>query len=834
MSAFKALNVESDSESDISIDDTKEIQIEDALKLYQNAIQAHAKAVETRNVADFEDATKVYDQLFASDIFQWPESQIELRRRDSYSASITDENLSHVAAHATTTFNQPTVAVGDAGPSTLPQILHLSHKNFAHFKLEALSAKLETLDSPLQLIVVDASVALEHFVSALDKDEGDLDLWRRSSAVGEILDSFRLARFCLEAAIDGDDDAFSGMLALPSLDDVLANARLREVISTLQDSLSLLQAPPNKSSRSQLPKAIKQRLSPYRDLISQSQRFGILGRSRRTPANLPGEVMLRTPESWAELGDILSTQRKTEETGSHIMAAGSALHFNLVERNMGVDPNADNSPPRHKAVDQNRHFDPPTTIEDLFPGLMSWGITVQPQIAYADPSMADFSSHELPLRSTKSNTSNPALMTRKRSAEAAALHEKAEDEGRTKSRRVRNRESTADNESNRLALIEANMKWEFEQQLNECQAADDWMFDTAGSLFERIGVLGFNKAKYVRQGLETTDMNASMDGTDSSRGLALQGYCSDLKHFLTAFDDNIAQLLLTPADTPEWSQRPPSPGPTNSFSASEIPNASRPSALILDDGLYDFLKHVNQSWLPTEALTYKWIEALLNPDCEYGRISYEHCLWPGTLKTVLFKTLVDFDVTIYQTIKSTMENLMSVDERKTSGVLLMIQALFEIHLDIYCSCKARDNITSSENTIEQGTRLLRWSELAYEAISCRSSPSHIDNTMDELDLRYLWAVTLHLGASEETSQHRVVECLQDLRSFFIGTNISAVYLPNNAVMPELSLSALEREIAILTTKDFFDKVTNPAFSDPVSIIESLEPLLDALEVSTLR
>ena len=38
MSGFKALNLESDTESDIEIDDTKELQIEDALKLYQNTM----------------------------------------------------------------------------------------------------------------------------------------------------------------------------------------------------------------------------------------------------------------------------------------------------------------------------------------------------------------------------------------------------------------------------------------------------------------------------------------------------------------------------------------------------------------------------------------------------------------------------------------------------------------------------------------------------------------------------------------------------------------------------------------------------------------------------
>ena len=38
MSGFKALNIESDDESDIEVDDTKEIQIEEALKLFEDTL----------------------------------------------------------------------------------------------------------------------------------------------------------------------------------------------------------------------------------------------------------------------------------------------------------------------------------------------------------------------------------------------------------------------------------------------------------------------------------------------------------------------------------------------------------------------------------------------------------------------------------------------------------------------------------------------------------------------------------------------------------------------------------------------------------------------------
>jgi ABC-type uncharacterized transport system involved in gliding motility auxiliary subunit len=78
--------------------------------------------------------------------------------------------------------------------STLPQILHLSHKNYAQFRLEALAANIETLNVNLRQILADATAALDHFVQALDKDATDLDLWRRTATVGELLNSKRAAR----------------------------------------------------------------------------------------------------------------------------------------------------------------------------------------------------------------------------------------------------------------------------------------------------------------------------------------------------------------------------------------------------------------------------------------------------------------------------------------------------------------------------------------------------------------------------------------------------------------------------------------------------------------
>ena len=80
----------------------------------------------------------------------------------------------------------------------------------------------------------------------------------------------------------------------------------------------------------------------------------------------------------------------------------------------------------------------------------------------------------------------------------------------------------------------------------------------------------------------------------------------------------------------------------------------------------------------------------------------------------------------------------------------------------------------------------------------------------------------------DVTQAHAIECMNDLRANFISAEEPVIQLPNNAIMPELSVMALDREISRLTTKDFFLKVTSQDEKDPVAIIESLEPLLGAL------
>ena len=200
------------------------MQIEEALKLYQTALKYHSQGLES-----YDKAGDAYRALFESEIFRYPESLSELRRYQLYGAPPEDAfGLYDAAEHV------PVVATGSAesAPSTLPQILHLSYKNHGEYLLELLRSNVRndigsekdstSITGTYGRPSLTAASALEYFVEALGKDSTDIDLWRRTSSVASLLGGRRMARYCLEAALDKQTSGGSGSLIMPSIQDSLA------------------------------------------------------------------------------------------------------------------------------------------------------------------------------------------------------------------------------------------------------------------------------------------------------------------------------------------------------------------------------------------------------------------------------------------------------------------------------------------------------------------------------------------------------------------------------------------------------------------------------------
>ncbi|KAM0720665.1 hypothetical protein Q7P37_004802 [Cladosporium fusiforme] len=825
MSGFKALNIESDDESDIEVDDTKEIQIEETLKLYQTALKYHSEGP-----ASFDKAAEAYRELFNSEIFQYPESQTELRRIELYGPTVESEDdlLDLEVPIGYTTGNLET------NNSTLPQILHLSHKNYAQFRLEALAAKIEILNVNLRQILVDASAALDHFVQALDKDATDLDLWRRTATVGELLNSKRAARFCLEAVLDGDEEGLTSLMTLPGLEDGIAGEQLRELVATLEDQLSVLQAPLPTSSRKLLSRMLKQRLDPYHNIVSRQKK---LLKDDQGPEEMPQQqrAVVQAPKDWVGLGDALLRHHNANQYSSSPV---SVISFDLTDAPTLPAPSTPEVAPVPGAlveIPKTVFTFVPKSIDEQFPGLDSGVPTVQPRISDADAGMRVISRPSEVVDVEMSGSSTVSLPTRKRSGDAAGLIDGAE-ESRTKSRRTRGRESILDLAESKQPTIDANTQWEYEQQLNERKAADDWLYETTGVLLERVGVSTFEAGKNVRNELEPSSDTSSESESLDIPTKALKLARADFSQFLNAYNDRLAHLLLVGGEDFKIGQSSTasgSAGPLGGSTSSKAPVKFDPMP---NDRLNDFMRNVNDGWLSAAEIAYLFIKILASPDGPMpGTSAYATYSWSESLKTIVVRTLVNFDGAVFDAafteLESFRQHCTSGDSKTECDVSLpeFLLTVFELHLDIYCLIREPNSGVDAETVALQGDRLHRWSELAREAIHARNSTSNRQDPSDQLNLRFLWATTLHIAASTDVDQDYSLECMQDLRRVLLAADDFSVFLPNNAIMPEISVAAIDRKISELTTKDFFAKVTENEMNDPFTTIDNLEPLLETLE-----
>ncbi|KAK5169573.1 Histone transcription regulator 3 [Saxophila tyrrhenica] len=821
MPGFKALNIESDDESDIEIDDTKELQIEDALKLYQAALKYHAEGP-----ASYELAAEAYQELFQSDIFTYPESQTELRRIELYGPLIETDDLWQ---------DDFSLGVGvpnggfDAGPSSLPQILHLSHKNYAQFKLEYLTSRLEVLNVTLNQILSDATAALDHFTQALDKDDSDTGLWRQAASVGEVLDSERVARYCLEAVLDGDDDALGSILSLPGLDEGLAGEQLRRVTGQLEDELSILQNTQLRSKRGVISETLKKRLDPYQSVANRKR----LLKYHDSPEPLqPSRVTLQKPSTWAEVGEILLRQLMAERHGTSTASPAVAISFDQ-NKSLSILPPREESP--LQVMFEGQRGSPAgsplrSTINEQFPGLDSGQPTAQPQIASANATEDANDAQATATDVTMVDGPSVSLPTRKRSGDAAGLTDGA-DEGRTKSKRTRLRESTAVDDS-RQTMVDANTLWEYEQQINEIQAADDWMFETVGNLFERIGVVGLEAGRQVRQELQSLDEgDAPTTNGSVAQVEGLELAKSDLHAFLKEYSDNLANNFLISDNDLDIGQGASTSGIGGPMSNTAASRQGIEKPTLSNTGLASFLEEVDYGWFLTQEVAWKWMCLLLRPDSSGRASTYCGASWPEDLKTMVVRTLVNFDESFWGEAKAELNAAQHSNVASKDGAFPeMVQATFELHLDIYCLIKEPNSGVDAETIDAQRDRLQRWSELMREAMHFGSLFGHIESRLDDtLNIRFLWATTFCLAASSDASQDHVIECMNDLRATLAELDECSIHLQNNAVMPEISVSALDREISRLTTKDFFLRVTTQDRRDPAAIINDLEPLLVALD-----
>ena len=837
----------------------------------------------------YEDAAAAYKTLFKSEIFSYPESISSFQQNEDYGNFDDEDDL----LDGTDQTNDALPATNtNETPSSLPQILYLAYKNHGQFLLDQLKSKMNCSESvssndniacSLDPVEIRSTVmsSLRLLVEATDRDDTDLQLWRLIARLCEFLGSKRLARYCLEAAIETDDGNYDLWPEPQGLDESLATEQLQILLATLNDEVA-------ESEMSTLP-------GRKTGLIHSLKKFVDPCPYLPTPPETPGELSLAALlEVSAEKQEIPVPMRTCESVGKSILLQISKVAQGLERPNFGIAyrivlPSSLDPCPRSATLLRGGGsvasvVGVPSTEDSLINTPHSRELqvdlvetspmvhAVRDTISAAEQerdarvstgSRADHEEYglerigngaaspvehrpneqQIDLAGTKHTTEQPRvpesprtmwLPTRKRSSEAAGLPE-FNDTGRSKSKRIKARVSTTD-------VVAEDIASQYEQQLQEFVMADSSLFESAGAPLSRLGVNRLGTLDTLRMSIAHID-HSPVDPTDVT--------AQDLRSLLTSWNLEKSNIFL------RKSKRGDEFGGVNgarnftAFLENSKHGSQKPANVTVssrDDGLSDFAESVDQDWLNLDQLALAWIEKLLSPDFQaIGTHAvpismYEAERWPESLKQIVVQILVQKDEHIYTTLKDRLDALevrilaskpeapFEFDNLEIAFVT-QLQHIFEIHLDIY------DRITNPSSEVDQQTRTVqldrlgRWSSLATSAMCKRPSIGANDH-LDNLSIRFIWASVLFINLTDPSARDHVVLCFKDLKRILHKAGYPVIKLQNNAAMPEVSAEAAEREISSLTTMDFFLSIFISDNSEPLAIIESLEPMLEALVSDT--
>ncbi|KAI9724346.1 MAG: hypothetical protein M1812_000414 [Candelaria pacifica] len=861
MSSFIALNIEPDDDSDDEVDNTKEIQIEEALKLYQIALKLHSQG--PRFYAEAADA---YAALFESEIFKDPEGVAESNRLESYDyLAGFEDHYDDLSAEPTTVVNAT-----DSAPNTLPQILYLCYKNRGQFILDSLKHELtqakalagqtsiETY-SPEQAIEASATSALTFFTEALERDETDTELWRRTSRISGLLGSKRISRYCLESVLDNEDDPYSDGLGPPGLEEGFAGEELKALLDVLSDELSEMQPPVSLLKHKQLSKLLKKYTDPYPYLPQPSPfaSFERVGRELRRDVSQRCSLEVST-STWESLGKAILQELTASEQGLGQAPLGSAMTITLLDAQGEYINGADKS---SVSADAKNQIQLEAAAAEIATAPAAQGnIHPQEQWLPDSPLHVDGPNRNLPAENME-NSMSPikddnllVLPSRKRSSTSAGLEESA-DIGRVRSKRIRARESTIENNPNEM-MTAAELAKQYEEQLQRFSHADHWMFEVVNSSLQKLGVEALGNAANLKQA-SSEDVEEASEAYSQKWLVEGDVVGRDLLALLSTWDVEKAEIYQRderPDDLGGGSlgaAGPRNAGLTAFFEHFRIrnPNGTNESLLSGGNGVVGFVCDINNQWLHIKKVAYQWLEhLLLGAHSQTGKIgvhragssTYLQNLWPDALKATVVQLLVRLDPYIYDEMEkrifqqdhrsvhaNTDQSVMPQITEMYSAYADMVETIFELHLDIYGSITNPSSAVDNCTRTAQKDRLDRWARMTSDIFNLVSHNSEDEIPKDGLSLRYVWASTYHATMTADTPQEYVLLCFSELKQMLQYAGNPVVELQNNAVMPEISSEAADEEISKISSMDFFLTIFSAKQGDAVATIENLEPVLDS-------
>ncbi|KAH8765374.1 hypothetical protein F5883DRAFT_674633 [Diaporthe sp. PMI_573] len=768
--AFSAINLEPEENIEEEIDTTKELQVDEALKLFQNALKLHAQGPQF-----FDEASEAYDSLFLSDIFKLPENTTEYERT---------ERLQNPFVPLDSNFGSGLDATGvdpDGSAASLPQALFLSHKNHGQFALDRIRHRAKSAGpSPDAVfeepeVIASARKALDDFTAALDKDPSDAELWRRTARTAAFLDSTRLSRYCLEAAIEMDDDPALVEAEPPSLAEGFAGEQLKDHLQILSDDTALSHPVMKPFVEKDMPTLLKRHLDPFPFLPNPTKELAAR-KSLAVDINLPRLPIDIPILSWAQIG------MRLVYLATEVGFTGRAV---LIELPDGRDED-------EEAVQMEVDHQCPAALAQETP---------QETATLNSPTDTKSSSKDGQAENGASRQRSISLPSRKRSMSMAGLPEPTEEDNADSKRpkRVRRRETTLTED----AVNETNLR---ATQLQPFQGADQNLFQLTKNILENLGVT--DKTTVDRIG-DMTDSAALEERTSKITHAASM----DLRDSLVSYDEESAQVFLTRLKTPTLGM--------NTFLEHTKPGAQRVAETAGFDersGLKAFVRRVNSGWMTAQDVAFEWILLISK--------SYTTKKWSEQLKTAVVQVISHFDEAIHDQVVYETGQLQGQDDQENEECKLveldnLVQMLFELYLDVY------ERITNPNSRVDVairvGTkgRLGRWLDLASDLRRTRPADASVD-----LSLRFLWACVFSTTLAEGISRDHVLTCWHSLRDYLTTTGHGRIDLPNNAIMPEISSVEADREISKLTTMDFFLGLFQEEMADPVVVIDTLEPVLN--------
>ena len=846
------------------------------MKLYQNALKLHS-----RGPAFYAEAEKAYKEIFRSEIFTYLESLSETQWLEKYGEAAAPEE----AVEADLTAELPALtAGGDGGPSTLPHILYLAYKNYGQFRLDCIKQQLDDLETSLRpeplskgrpSIESTASAGLLDLAEALDRDEGDLELWRKVARVGEFLGSRRIARYCLETVLDtGGVDPATEIEPL-SIEEILANEQIQPLLVSIDRHMADAVHPHLPGNSHPLSNYLRKHIDPCPYLPEKAQ-HALAGIFHADPKIQEIQVPFR---NWASCGKVILFNQSQEKQGLGLLPLGARFNLHVpVSKSNGASPttnghNTDKTPRLRHITDVERpdipqndgandpvenreqsaaiHEEPTEeskslnkTDLDLRDSSAKPATSPQARIANAlEPRLAN-RDEEAQEDGENQVAAAPTMVlpSRKRSSDTAELPDGPEGV-RVRSKRIKARGSLAESASLKDTIPEDWSKW-YKQQLDIYVQADIAAFASAKSWLLQIGC---DVPDYI------VDNEAAVqdDAPDSVSTLARHDVVrvilaqQDLSELLDQWDYPKSKLLLTG----DGLQKPSANTNTlsnASFSSFLAQSTALPENVVQRDTipesieLAQFVKTINEhDYTSLGEIAYQWTRKLLGQQSlgtEAPEGPYEAYRWPDDLKQTMVQMLVHHDAFIFTRVQELVERSVhqeraDIDSSSLATLVNLVQIIFELHLDVYGRITNPSSQVDAITRKVQCDRLSRWALLANTALSqLDSNPSSV-SIYDSLRYRFLWASVVNHSLLEPSMLETTVMYYQDLiRQMKSEAEDSQkvapiILLPNNAIMPEVSVGAAEREISRLTTLDFFKSIFSASDDDPMAVVDSLGPLL---------